>query len=267
MPYRRPDPPLAEDAPERTLGASLSSHRVPFLPWLGAVFVMACLAVYAVFAMKPVDACAPRVPRYDEIAAIAVVASGLVVGWFLSAKGATYQLHEEGIAVRRWFRRTSVFFDDVDAVHYEMRPTLSRDDARKTSLVLVTFDGRRVRIPAGLRDARAIHDAVHGACVRPLMSEVARRFEDGEPLCFGPVHIEKRVIRVGSETLAWDELAFAEIDARELALHSRERTATGRPVDVLFATVPLGRIPHARLLATLLARHDKLAGDTPFSER
>jgi hypothetical protein len=247
------------------IGALVSRHRVP-LPNKKSL----AAAVAVVLGCAALEWSVTGALRCDGSSimpyALAFVLVVLAVLAGLAMLEPRIDLHDEGLVVRRVFSSIEIPFEDVDRIYYH--PAVTRLWPRRTwgaEMILVARDGRAARIPANVGANLELARTIHRRCVRPLLTEARRALADGEMLRFGPIVFDRAALRIRDRLLAWTEIDRVEASQHELCFYRVGRSLfSGRSS---YFVVPLGKVPHARLLVSLLAGRTKVVSDHPFWTR
>jgi len=240
QPYREADvPDFALALEERSeVGAFVSRHRVPFPKRsLGIALGTAASLIGLVWSLG-FDPTLVLLP-------FATVFLLTVVLYSLELLGFDLDVHEHGLVAHRIGRPAlEMSFDDVDVILYESlhRRQPSADDDG-IGVVLVSRDGRRLRIPSRLEGNADVVRTVAQNCVRPLFTQALSAMSSGECLSFGPIDLNAEGVYVDRELLPWDEIERVDVEETGLAFHGKE---THR--------IEAERVPHAKLLVSLLKR-------------
>jgi len=113
-------------------------------------------------------------------------------------------------------------------------------------------DGRRLLVTRTLASLDALVDLVKRRALPALLEGCRRRFNQGEPLSFGPINLTSVGVQVGKKLLQWGEVEMVEVHAGRLVITAhapggmRLQTAADRVpnIDVCVQLVRLlGQVP------------------------
>jgi hypothetical protein len=267
QPYREraaPDATAPLEEKRVSIGAFASRHRVP-LPKKALAFAAALLLGCAALDWSVTGGL-----RCDQGSilpiALLFVLFVLAIVFALTGLEPRIDLHDGGLVVRRLFRSVELPFEDVDRIYYH--PAVTRLWPRRiwgAEMFLVALDGRAARIPANVGGNVELARTIDRQCVRPLLADARKALAEGEMLRFGPIVLDQGGIRIRDRVLAWSEVDRVETNQHELCFYRVGHSSfSGRSS---YFVVPLGKIPHARLLVSLLAGRAKVVSDHPFWTR
>lgn len=142
-----------------------------------------------------------------------------------------------------YFGRRVLFFEEIDAVHYDFGLLHYRN--RTPRVDLVTFEGERVSIPSLLEDLEVVLDAVDRKVTRPITEQAKDALAHGERLVFGPLILQLDGIVLKEQSLSWSDLEWVDAERDAIVFYARGPRSR-------FGWVRVADIPHPKALLEVL---------------
>jgi hypothetical protein len=180
------------------------------------------------------------------VTVFALVILGVLAQGPLRLRGVSVELHANGVVVCRRGDRQAVVFEDVNEVWFEVDTVQGRSGASLQGIRLRDYEGRTHHVPVGLVGAPTVVGAILRACSQPLVAEARRALDEGEPLTFGRVRLDREAIHVRGKRLPWSEAKLMVVS------HAKVRIYRRFPL-FAWCTVRLDAIPHPTVFVALAA--------------
>jgi hypothetical protein len=144
------------------------------------------------------------------------------------------------LSVHRWEDIQNIF---ITSIRYGI---LDFEWAKKTEVILHLDTGKRIRINQVFENIERLVDTIK-KYVYPIMFERFRhKFNNGEPLAFGPLLLTTQGVLNGRKTLRWQDIGEILVDRGSLWLRPIDSSGSSQ------LSIPTQKIPNIDLCVQLL---------------
>lgn len=186
---------------------------------------------------------------------LALVAFGVwAVRWSRAYTDLRVALHEQGLVYSAGGEDQVYRWDELAEIGQVIITPRHGDYDRRTSHTyrLVTHDGRKLVLNDRLQGITDLGQALQKAASPRLLEAALARFAQGETLTFGKLSVGREGLTLGRRTLAWGDLASAQLSGNHVYITAKGRKAT-------WAGLPVRELPNVLVLLALIETHKSAA--------
>jgi len=162
-------------------------------------------------------------------------------------------VHEHGIFEQRGNLHTEMLWDEVATlvcVRVLLRQAAGLVTQQIASYTLKTDSGRKMALDHLLADILPLGEQVEAEVSRCLLPKISARLAQGESVSFSPLVVTSKQLARGQKTLAWEQVAGAEVAYGEVRIFRR-----GEPS--AWTKIQYSKLTNARALLSLISSRVK----------
>jgi hypothetical protein len=143
---------------------------------------------------------------------------GLILTW--RSRGFRVILHSEGMVYRKGRYQESILWNQMMHIYTSaVRYGFSRLAwGAQTTLRINMSDDRQIHLPHALTDINGLAEFIKSQVYPGLLEEYRRKYNDGEPLLFGPLILNAEGVQYKDETIKWENVERVSLGRGNLYL-------------------------------------------------
>ena len=171
---------------------------------------------------------------------------GLLLTW--RSRGFRISLHTSGMVYRRGRRKETLLWEQIQRVHTAAVSYgfSSLAWGAQTTLKLHTNDGRQFHLTHALTDMNDLAETIKRQVYPGLLDAYRHKFNQGDPLSFGPLSLTETGVQRDDQMLKWDHLGRVSLGRGSLLLEPSDHNKGKR------IRIPAHRVPNVEICTQLI---------------
>ncbi|HEY47501.1 MAG TPA: hypothetical protein G4O14_12045 [Anaerolineae bacterium] len=168
---------------------------------------------------------------------------GLILTW--RSRGFRINLHTLGMVYRRGRYKEKLLWNQIQHVHTSAVSYGFSNIAwgAKTILKIHTSDGRQLHLTHALTDMNGLVEFIKSQVYPGLLEEYRRKYNQGDPLSFGPLILTAKGVQREDQMLQWEDLGRISLGRGMLSLET---------IDGQRIRIPAHRVPNVEICTQLI---------------
>ena len=168
---------------------------------------------------------------------------GLILTW--RSRGFRINLHALGMIYRRGRHKQTLLWNQIQHIHTSAVSYGFSNLAwgARTILSISTDDDRHLHLTHALTDMNGLAEFIKSQVYPGLLEEYRRKYNQGDPLSFGPLILTAKDVRREDQILQWENLGRVSLGRGMLSLEATD----GQGI-----RIPAHRVPNVEICTQLI---------------